>query len=167
MIPEPVHAGSVELSSWAPSEAGTYVALRDELVFRFTTEDADLDVETARRRIEHAGSDPSSVSFAIRVDRRPVGTVLAIRLGSSVEISYWLTPTARGSGIATTALETATRWAFEAWDPELVRLEIDPDNDASIRLAERCGYRRAGMRLESRCGGPAYLFDRRRPDGHL
>jgi RimJ/RimL family protein N-acetyltransferase len=41
-----------------------------------------------------------------------------------------------------------------------VWLEIDPANQASIRVAEAAGFRRGGMRLESACGGPALMYRR-------
>lgn len=148
------------LRTWKPEEADTYCSLRDELVFRFTTEDPSLGPPEARRRIQGAGDDPNVVPFAIRdTSGSPVGHLSVSRLGPRVEISYWLGPGARGRGLASQALRAATRWAFDHWGPDTVRLEIDPANDASIRVAERCGYRPAGTRLESSCGGPALLFD--------
>jgi RimJ/RimL family protein N-acetyltransferase len=61
------------------------------------------------------------------------------------EIGYALAPEARGRGIATRALELVTRYALEDLGLDRVELQISTDNDASIRVAEKCGYRREGV----------------------
>jgi RimJ/RimL family protein N-acetyltransferase len=61
------------------------------------------------------------------------------------EIGYALAPDARGRGIATRALDLVTRYALEELGLERVELQIATDNDASIRVAEKCGYRREGV----------------------
>jgi RimJ/RimL family protein N-acetyltransferase len=60
-------------------------------------------------------------------------------------IGYWLAPEARGRGVATHAVRLVARWAFE--DLQIARLELTcgPDNDASRRVAERCGFTREGL----------------------
>jgi RimJ/RimL family protein N-acetyltransferase len=60
-------------------------------------------------------------------------------------IGYWLAPHARGRGVATHAVRLICRWAFE--DLRLARLELTcgPDNRASQRVAERCGFTREGV----------------------
>ncbi len=61
------------------------------------------------------------------------------------EIGYALGPEARGRGIATRALGLVTRYALGERGLERVQLNISVDNDASMRVAERCGYRREGV----------------------
>jgi RimJ/RimL family protein N-acetyltransferase len=60
-------------------------------------------------------------------------------------IGYWLAPSARGRGVATHAVRLIARWAFG--DLQLARLELTcgPDNRASQRVAERCGFTREGV----------------------
>lgn len=60
-------------------------------------------------------------------------------------IGYWLLPDARGRGVVTHAVRLIARWAFEKLN--LVRLELTcaPDNDASQRVAELCGFTREGV----------------------
>jgi [ribosomal protein S5]-alanine N-acetyltransferase len=60
-------------------------------------------------------------------------------------IGYWLAPQARGRGVATHAVRLICGWAFE--DLRLARLELTcgPDNVASQRVAERCGFTREGV----------------------
>jgi len=61
------------------------------------------------------------------------------------EIGYALAPEARGRGIATRALELVTRYALDELGLERLELQIATDNDASMRVAEKCGYRREGV----------------------
>jgi RimJ/RimL family protein N-acetyltransferase len=67
---------------------------------------------------------------------------LAARQG---EIGYVVAREARGRGIATRALRLVTDWALDGLGLERVELHIDPENEASLRVAERCGYRREGV----------------------
>lgn len=62
----------------------------------------------------------------------------------TASIGYWLGARARGHGHMTAAVRLVATWGFETLG--LARLEgtIDPDNLASQRVAERCGFRREG-----------------------
>ena len=61
------------------------------------------------------------------------------------EIGYVVAPEARGRGVASRALRLITRWALDELRLERVELHIDPENTASIRVAERCAYVREGV----------------------
>jgi RimJ/RimL family protein N-acetyltransferase len=60
-------------------------------------------------------------------------------------IGYWLAPHARGRGVTTHAVRLIAEWAFS--DLRIARLELTcgPDNHASQRVAERCGFTREGV----------------------
>jgi RimJ/RimL family protein N-acetyltransferase len=60
-------------------------------------------------------------------------------------IGYWLAPQARGRGVATHAVRLIAGWAFR--DLHVARLDLTcgPDNRASQRVAERCGFTREGV----------------------
>ena len=61
-------------------------------------------------------------------------------------IGYWLLPSARGQGIATSALSLVTRWAFTTF-PQIARIEllIEPNNIPSLQTAERASFSREGL----------------------
>jgi RimJ/RimL family protein N-acetyltransferase len=61
------------------------------------------------------------------------------------EIGYVVIGEARGRGVAGRALRLVTDWAFDVLKLERVELRIDVDNEPSIRVAERAGYRRDGV----------------------
>ena len=62
--------------------------------------------------------------------------------GSTGDVGYWLAVDARGRGIASRAVRLVCGWAFDALGLERLTLLAEPANDASQRVAERCGFRR-------------------------
>ncbi len=65
--------------------------------------------------------------------------------GNQGEIGYVTVREARGRGVAQRALRLVTDWALDSAGLERVELHIDPENPASIRVAERCGYVHEGV----------------------
>ena len=61
------------------------------------------------------------------------------------EAFYWVAPSARGRGVASEALDLVTRWAFADYDIARVQLATHLSNEASQRVAERCGFQREGV----------------------
>jgi RimJ/RimL family protein N-acetyltransferase len=55
------------------------------------------------------------------------------------EVSWLLHADARGKGYATEAGAAALRWGFERFEPPYLTAMIQPDNAASLRVAERLG----------------------------
>ncbi|EID53671.1 GNAT family N-acetyltransferase [Saccharomonospora xinjiangensis] len=79
--------------------------------------------------------------------------------GGNAEIAVWIAPSARGRGIATTAVDTVVRFGFGALGLREIGYNHDPDNDASRAVAQRCGFTRAGkqgrdLRWHRRAGTP-------------
>jgi RimJ/RimL family protein N-acetyltransferase len=60
-------------------------------------------------------------------------------------IGYWCAAEARGRGLTTRALRLLSRYALEVLEVQRVELIIDPQNDASQRVAENVGFRREGL----------------------
>jgi RimJ/RimL family protein N-acetyltransferase len=60
-------------------------------------------------------------------------------------VGYWLAPQARGRGVATRTLRLLARWAFDRVAIARLELTCAPDNVASQRVAERCGFVREGV----------------------
>lgn len=76
----------------------------------------------------------------------PLGNIVLKRpdpRNGRAEVGYWTTAAARGRGVASRALARLTDWAFTNFAEQgLVRLELlhQVDNEASCRVAEKCGY---------------------------
>jgi len=81
------------------------------------------------------------VSLGVLRDATLLGAVgvMPDRPGSA-ELAYWVRPEARRRGVATRAVRAATRWAHETLALPRIWLEINPTNEASLRLAERAGF---------------------------
>lgn len=75
------------------------------------------------------------------------------------EVSYWTAPGSRCVGIASSALHVLSPWALDTFG--LVRLVayVDPANIGSRRVAEKAGYRRAGVRQTRLGPGLTYVLD--------
>jgi RimJ/RimL family protein N-acetyltransferase len=78
------------------------------------------------------------------------------------EVGYWLAPRGRGRGIGTAMVEAATRYAFDELGMFRVELFHAVENEASCRLALRCGYLLEGTARQSYTYG-----DGQRHDEHL
>ena len=77
--------------------------------------------------------------------RVTIYTVLAEGHG---EVSYWVLPSARRRGVATRACTAATNWAHTL-GLHRVELEHSVENDASRRVAMRCGFTEEGVRRDA------------------
>jgi RimJ/RimL family protein N-acetyltransferase len=85
---------------------------------------------------------------ALDGDGRLVGLGLAFgidRAEGEAELGYIVTPEARGRGLGTAILRALTDWAFAATGVRRLRLVVDVENPASLRVAERSGYVREGV----------------------
>jgi RimJ/RimL family protein N-acetyltransferase len=61
-------------------------------------------------------------------------------LEGTPEIGWALSPAAHGRGYATEAVRAALRWADAQWPAANTACIIAPDNTASLRVAQKCGY---------------------------
>jgi RimJ/RimL family protein N-acetyltransferase len=146
----------VLLRPWAQDDVPeSLMAFADPLVQRFswprtspyTEADARgyfVEQDLARRRgekLELALTEPG--------DARPVRggcSLYDVELDAGrARVGYWLAPEGRGRGVATHAVRLLSGWAFA--ELALFRLELTcgPDNGASQRVAERCGFTREGV----------------------
>ncbi len=63
------------------------------------------------------------------------------------EIGWALIPTAHGKGFATEAVQAALGWGTVHLPAPTTRCIIDPANQASCRVAEKCGFQQIGTAL--------------------
>lgn len=155
----PLGSGALALRAWAATDVPAVVAAcQDPLIARFAaTVPSPYDEADARAWLasqdpaRHAGSRVELAIVSVESDE-PLGSIAL----SSVEpmhsramVSYWVVPEARGQGVAIEAVQLLAGWALGQLG--LMRLEmfIEPENVASQRVAERCGFVREGL-LRSR-----------------
>ena len=72
----------------------------------------------------------------------------------SVEIGYGINETKQGQGYATEAVNAAVLWALRQPGVTRVEAETEPDNQASQRVLEKCGFVPSGIDGEE---GPRFV----------
>ena len=84
-------------------------------------------------------------TFAICSDSDVLLGVVTLRLRDAGLIGYWLSSSARGSGLMTEAVKGVIAWAREELGVQRFELWTHPDNAASQAVARRAGFARAGL----------------------
>ncbi len=143
---------AVVLRPWSSSDATFMVeASSDPAIERYngpapaSAADAVAVIERIQEswRTFEVEGDPTGAALAI-VDAalgEPVG-MCGVDDWSSTDVAqfgYWLTPSARGRGLATRAVTLMTGWLFELGAAR-VFLTIESDNAASAAVARRAGF---------------------------
>lgn len=86
-------------------------------------------------------ADDAIATFAIELDGRCTGSVdLRLEEGDWAETGYALSPWARGSGVMTRALRLVLGWGFDELGLAGVTWKARVGNEASHRVAQRCGF---------------------------
>ena len=142
--------GDLLLRPFVPSDApAVHLACQDEEIHRFIPRLPDPYGEVDARRYVAGCAQAWR-----RGERRPFAIVAAesdallgaidVRLGETGSIGYWVTPAARGRGVATRALRLLSRWALRQ-GVERLELTTHPDNLGSQRVAAKAGFVREGV----------------------
>lgn len=102
---------------------------------------------------------------------RPLGECgLFPRVGAgALELGYWLATPATGQGFATEAAGALGDAAFRLDGIDRVEIRCDPDNEASMRVPRRLGYRPRPLLVHEepvngRAGGHVVVWERLRGD---
>jgi RimJ/RimL family protein N-acetyltransferase len=102
--------------------------------------------DDARNFIISASSwlrDGRDASFAIVDEDDAFLGIVGVRASEDPpQVGYWVAPEARRRGIATSATNAISDWAFLTFACSELELRAEPTNIASTRVAARCGYLR-------------------------
>lgn len=156
VLPDPpLRNSSVALREWNDDDARAVVdACQDPLISEFSpviprpyrTPDAHawLAGQASARRegrmLELAVESPDSGEL--------LGAVALSNVDleqRSAGMGYWLAQHARGRGHASEAVRLLAAWAFESLGLARLELVTHPENLASQRVADRCGFVREGV----------------------
>ena len=77
------------------------------------------------------------------------------------EAGWALTTSSHGKGYATEALQVITAWGDLHFRDGKTACIISPENTASVRVAEKCGYKQAATAQYH--NAPLLVFERQRP----
>ena len=138
----------------AADEPGFAMLVADPDVLRFTRVPDAPAPDFARMWLERyltAWEEGSRAGFAIETVADGgwagfAGIVGYDAAAAQAELGYMVTPAFRGRGLAVRALRLLTDWALTEIGLARVELIIGVDNDASLRVARRCGYVSEGVR---------------------
>ena len=124
----------VQRFSWAEARPYTVADARAYFARQAAERDAGRAVELA---ITEPGDDEAVLGCVSLYD--------VVAADARASTGYWLAGHARGRGAATHAVRLVTGWGFATLDLARIHLTCAPDNVASQRVAERCGFTREGV----------------------
>jgi RimJ/RimL family protein N-acetyltransferase len=150
--------GVITLRPWTPEDADfLWDASADPAIQRYSLSRsrpftlAEAQAQFGEREgyllsADASGRPSGSLAIADAVTAVPLGQcgIDGWSPGAVAQIGYWLTPKARGRGIATRAVELLTNWLFTLGAGRVFLTVVD-DNPASMRVAQRAGFRMDGV----------------------
>jgi ribosomal protein S18 acetylase RimI-like enzyme len=89
---------------------------------------------------------PGSHNLVAVLDGAPVGIASGVpgeQAGVATLISMWVSPQARGRGVADRLISEVERWALDT-PAEVLRLAVTPGNEHAITLYRRNGFEDSG-----------------------
>lgn len=118
-----------------------------QIPFPYRKTDFFTWIEQAADRLR---SSPFGVTWAIREDDGLIGAcgLFNIVRGHRAEIGYWLAEDYWGQGIMTAVVEAVCQHGWNELDLVRIHAHVMPDNAASARVLEKCGFQHEG-RLRS------------------
>jgi RimJ/RimL family protein N-acetyltransferase len=152
---------------------------RDDVKLRWETEQTadeseprlrdwhESPVSLARREADFdalvAEPDATVVALVIVAGEQAVGDINLFEINTRnrccrVGLSIWRTED-RGKGYGGDALRALLRWAFRELNMHRVELSVDPSNERAIRLYERLGFVREGVRREAHYDAGRFIDD--------
>lgn len=149
--------GVITLRPWAPGDASfLQEASEDPAIQRYSmsrsqpltaaeAQEQLRDDESYRLTADELGKPSGSLVIADLATGAPFGQcgIDGWSPRDVAQIGYWLTPQARGQGLATRGVVRLTDWLFDLGGSR-VFLTVVEDNQASIAVAQRAGFRLEG-----------------------
>ncbi len=123
--------------------ANLHEVMRHPLAMRYWSTPPHPDLATTSAWLARLlAQDPAtSVEFAVVLDGRVIGTAGG---GTLPEVGYILHPDHWGKGLAQEAMRAVIAYAFAIHPLDHLMADVDPRNDASIRLLKRLGFELSG-----------------------
>lgn len=152
----PLSDEAVLLRPWRADDLPAALrAFADPLVLRFSVPHTDgvteANLRGALAEQERARVRGDELNLALVEPDEPAvvlggGSVYDIDVVQGrAAVGFWLAPEPRGRGVATHATRLMARWAFETLGVARLELTCGPENEASQRVALRCGFVREGV----------------------
>lgn len=150
MASDEIHTERLRLRRAKPSDLGAVHALMsDPETMRYWSTPPHADLDTTRRWLEVMIAAPSDLSddFLVECDGEVIGNLGASRLP---EVGYLLSRAHWGRGYASEGMAAYIARSFGRGLDHLTA-DVDPRNEASIRLLTRHGFRESGRAARTFC----------------
>lgn len=120
-----------------------FVAFSDRAVCRYWSEPHHESPDTTLRMIQRSIANTSSEVFVISrgADQPALGWIyLGDRKANIAELGYIIRRTMWGKGLVVEAARAVIKHAFTTREVRRLYIDTDPDNAASIKVAEKLGF---------------------------
>lgn len=144
---------SLELRTLSEQDAAAHNAGEDALTVRWLTGTygtTETTIAHFQRLAENARAGTGRRGFGVWLHDRLAGYVDCdpdnrdgLEAGD-VNLSYAVHPWARGRGVATEAVRLMCTYVRDHGIGSRAAIRVDPDNHASVRVAEKCGFTPVG-----------------------
>ena len=148
-----IRSDRLDLREYGPQDAGRVLRLladgNREALPPGAPSDPDAGAAWLADGAQRARRDGTGLHLMLldRVSGQVVGSIGLFHVDwevRSAEIGYGVRADQRGRGYATEALGAVARWALTAGGIQRAWLTANTDNVASVRVAEKAGFRREG-----------------------
>ncbi|WP_112268103.1 GNAT family N-acetyltransferase [Lentzea terrae] len=140
-VPPTESAPALRLRPWRQDDLPALVAAhRDPLLRRWLATSLAGEPEARQWLDAQADGWASATRFSFAVtadDDSPLGHVV---VKATAEVGYWTAAHARGQGVAARAVDTVSSWALDIQNFTELGLFHAVGNDASCRVAVKCGF---------------------------
>ncbi len=149
VYPDPeLVSDAVRIRKWSFADLDCIEAAgRDPEIPKGTTVPAEFTPAEGRAFVERQWSrndDGQALALAVAESgsNAAVGHIYLglTRVDRQCRLGYWLVPDARSRGIGTSAIRLISQWVLTDTDVFRLVAEVHPDNVASRRLLETCGF---------------------------
>lgn len=125
----------------------------DKAISQFTFIPYPYTRHHAEDFVEHAAHErKENTGLHLAIMHKDTGEVIGMiglnvinELHQRAEIGYWVAKPFWGQGIATEAVTLMSRHCFNDLGLERLYAYVQPENEASWKLLEKCGYEREGL----------------------
>lgn len=111
---------------------------------------SSFDIKAMARSLLKQLERSEAMPFVIEVDGEIVGQLNVSNMlygsVSSAVLGYWVAPEVAGQGVTPTAVALVTDYLFSTVGLNRVEIDIRPENQASLRVVEKLGFRFEGLK---------------------
>lgn len=115
---------------------------------------ADFSIETAQQMLAvvHDKSNDYmcwTVHGSEQLNAIGAMTMVSVWHPRCMQVGFWIDPNHQGKGFATAALGAFCKTAFGELEVARIQAQVEPENEASIRVLEKNGFEREGLAKRS------------------